>query len=290
MVSFVLVGLWQFAAALRQNEQGRWRLALAGIAFGCAMACKWNAIPFAVLPGLLFAGVRLKASGRRFLWDRRAAPVRGISLIEAALWLGLLPLAVYAISYWPYLFYAKGSLPVTGLIELHERMLALQEKPLKPHTYQSVWWQWVLNLRGIWYLYEPVGAAQRGVVLIGNPLTWLLGLPALLWCLWVGLAKQRWDALAVATLYAVSLAFWIFAAKHPQFFYHYQLSSMFLMAALALALDQLWRRGGRAAWIPLGVLAASTALFVHFWPIISAAKLAEGRPAYEYWMWLRGWR
>lgn len=290
MVSFLLIALWQFAGAWRENETARWRLALCGVALGCAMASKWNAIPLAVLPGLAFLIARIWSARGRFLWCSRGAPIGGISLPEAGVWLGLLPLLVYALTYWPNLFYTDGAMEPSGIIALHERMLDLQHKLLKPHTYQSVWWQWVTDTRGIWYLYEDTDGAQRGIVLIGNPLTWYLGLPAMLWCLWAGVMRRRWDALAVAVLYGTSLGLWIVAAKNIQFFYHYMLPSCFLMAGLALALDDLWQRGGRRAWTAVGVLAGSTAIFIHFWPIISAAPLDGGRMSYEYWMWLRGWR
>ena len=39
----------------------------------------------------------------------------------------------------------------------------------------------------------------------------------------------------VALLYLLTLGFWIVAAKPIQFYYHYLLPSMFLLAALALA-------------------------------------------------------
>jgi hypothetical protein len=251
------------------------------------MAAKWNAVPLAVLPGLAFLAVRARHAGWRFLTATRELPVRGIGLIEAAVWLGTLPLAVYALSFAPYAFLADGAVAPTGLIDLHWRMLALQEQVVQPHTYQSVWYEWVLNWRAIWYLYEPVDGIQRGVLLIGNPLTMLLGLPALAWCAWAALARKRFDAGMVALLYAIGLGFWIGAAKPVQFYYHYLLPSCFLMAALALALDALWRRGRRKG--PLLVLAASAALFAYFWPILSAAPL-DGRDAFQRWTWLDSWR
>ena len=166
-------------------------------------------------------------------------------------------------------------------------MLALQAQVVEPHTYQSAWYEWVLNWRSIWYLYEPVDGAQRGVLLIGNPLTMLLGLPALAWCAWAGIARRRRDALAVAVLYAASLGLWIVAGKPVQFYYHYLLPSCILMAALALALDALWQRGRR--WPPLLALAGSAALFAFFWPILTAAAL-DGPDAFVRWTWLDSWR
>ena len=67
-------------------------------------------------------------------------------------------------------------------------MLALQASVTKHHPYQSVWYQWIVNWRAIWYLYEFVDGAQRGIVLIGNPFTMLAGLVALGWCGWAGWA------------------------------------------------------------------------------------------------------
>lgn len=291
MVSFLMLGLWQFAAACRQNETARWRLAISGVALGAAMACKWNAIPLAVLPGLYFLVARVWSAKWRFLWCRRGTPIGGISLIEAALWLGLVPILVYVASYWPYLFYAKGSVAPTptAFIELQQRALDLQHKLLKKHPYQTHWWQWVSNVRGIWYLFEKVDGAQRGIVLIGNPLTFLLGLPALMWCAFLAVARRRIDAAAMVVGYAASLGLWIVAAKNVQFFYHYMVASCFLLGALGIALDSLWRRGGRVAWLPIGVLVISVGLFAFFWPILSAGPMADIN-TYNRWIWLPTWR
>jgi len=165
-------------------------------------------------------------------------------------------------------------------------MLELQAQVIAPHTYMSVWYQWVGNWRAIWYLYEKVDGAQRGVLLIGNPLTMLIGLPAVLWCGWAGV-RGRWDALAVFTLYVVSFGMWIVAPKPVQFYYHYFLPSCFLMAALALALDELWRRRWRR--VVLLVLAAACGLFAYFWPILTAAPLDDGQAFLRY-TWLDSWR
>ncbi len=288
MVAFMMVALWMAAAATREPESARWRLAIAGLALGCAMASKWNAVPLAMLPGLAFLAVRLRSAGWSALTTRRGAPIPGIRLPEAALWLGLVPLAAYALSYWPNFFYARDAIAPDGLVELHRRMLAHQAAPLLPHTYESRWYHWVIDWRAIWYLYELVDGAQRGVLLVGNPLVMLAGLPALGWCAWVSLTqRRRWAELAAAMLYAVSLGLWIVAAKNVQYYYHYFLPSCFLVAALALALAELWRRGWRV--LPLAVLGGSAAITLYFWPILTAAPL-EGVQSFERFTWLPSWR
>jgi dolichyl-phosphate-mannose-protein mannosyltransferase len=287
MLSFAMVALWMCAGAVRDNSSARWRLPLAGVALGLSVACKWNAAPVAMLPGLTFLTVRARGAGWQLLTSRQGAPIQGMSLIEAGVWLGLVPLAAYCAAYWPFFFYEKGAIEPTGLIALHATMLELQEQVVKPHTYMSTWWEWVLNWRPIWYYYEVSEGAQRGVLMIGNPLTMLVGLPAVLWCLWAGLWRGSNDALAVALLYIAALGMWIIAPKPVQFYYHYLLPTCFLLAALALALDAAWKRGWRVA--SLAVLAGSVAMFAVFYPILSAAPLA-GANSYEFWMWLHSWR
>ncbi|MFN3989368.1 MAG: glycosyltransferase family 39 protein [Erythrobacter sp.] len=292
MASFLMVAAWQFAAAIRQPETGRWRLALTGVMLGCAMAAKWNAIPLAMLPGLAFLAARTAAGRRRLLLSRRGAPVPGITLIEAFGWLGLVPLGTYALAFLPA--YHMGSflrpslVSEHGLIGAQLEMLRLQSSVIEPHTYMSQWPQWVLNTRGIWYLYEFIDGAQRGVLLIGNPLTMLAGLPALLWCGWRGVAGKDWARLACVIGYAASLGLWVIAPKPVQFYYHYMMPGTFLLAALALALADL-RPHPRAGWMAWGVLAASLVLCAVFLPILSAAPLA-GPGSFADWMWLEGWR
>lgn len=290
-LAFIALAAWQFAGAMREPETGRRRLVITGAALGLAMASKWNALVLAPVPGFVFLGLRWAAGRRRLLLSRRGLPVPGITLMEAALWLGVLPLAIYAATYLPAYLFADGAIgsegAPTNILELHRAMLAMQENVVKPHPYQSAWWQWVLNSRAIWYLYEPVDGVYRGILLIGNPLTMLLGLPALAWCLWRGIVRREAVPLAVALLYLLTLGFWIVAAKPIQFYYHYMLPSMFLLAALALALEALWQCGRR--WLAIGPIAASVALFAWFYPILSAAPLV-GKMAFLDYTWLKGWQ
>ena len=295
MVAFLALAAWQSAAAIREPETGRWRLALTGIFIGCALASKWNAVPMAMLFGLAFFAARLAAGRRRLFTSRRGAPVPGISLIEAAMWLGAVPLTVYALTFAPG-FWPGGALGTLldpspfetgGMIAAHRDMLDLQQQVKTPHAYQSTWPQWVLNTRAIWYLYEPVDGVQRGVMLIGNPLTMLLGLPALMWCLVKGLARMDWPRLAMVAGYGVTLGLWVIAPKPVQFYYHYVMPGIFLLGALALALSDL-RRAGRER-IAYGVLAASAGMLALFFPILTAGAL-DGPMGFANWAWIEGWR
>jgi len=287
MACFCMVGLWMVAGAVRKPGQASLRLALAGIAFGLAMGSKWNALPIVVLPGIAFLIIRLDAAGPKFLFASDAPPIRGVTLMEAFTWLGLVPVVVYLASFWPVFFYANDPLTIGGYLEYHEKMWELQQQTVKPHPYMSRWYDWVIDWRPIWYLYENIDGAQRGVLLLGNPFTMIAGIFAVTWCGFQGFLRKNRAALAFFMLYAVTLGMWIVAPKPVQFYYHYFLPSCFLLGALAVALDALWQAGWRKT--ALGAVAASVVMFAIFYPIISAARLA-GPYSFEHWMWLASWR
>ncbi|HUQ13627.1 MAG TPA: phospholipid carrier-dependent glycosyltransferase [Novosphingobium sp.] len=288
MLAFAMAALWLGARAIRRPDHGRRDLALAGVALGASLASKWSAAPVVALPGLAFAAVRLAHVGpRRWLTARDAAPVRGVSLLEAVLWLGIVPLAVYFATFVPTMLYADDPVAPSGLLDYQLEMARLQSSVVQPHPYQSRWWQWLLDLRPIWFLYEPVDGAQRGVLLVGNPVTMIAGLPALALCLAWG--RQRRDAamLGTAALFAASFGLWLIADKPVQFYYHYLLPGTFLAAALALVLGAGWERGTR--WPAWTVLAGALGLFAYFYPILSAGALANDQGFLAY-AWLDSWR
>lgn len=286
MAGFVAVAAWQFAAAIRNPASARWRLVVTGIAIGCAMASKWNAVTLAILPGLAFFFCRWRANGSNLLFTRQGPFIPTIGLWEAAFLLGVLPIAIYVTAFLPVWFFAEQAIVQDGIVELHRSIIAMQGSVVTAHPYQSDWLDWLLNRRSIWYLYEYIDGAQRGILLIGNPLTMMLGLPALAWCAWVAYAEKRRDALAVTVGFCASLGLWLIADKPVQFYYHYLLPSCFLLAALALALDAIWQAGYR--WVSLSVLAGSAVLFGWFYPILSASPL-EGEGSFAKWMWLESW-
>ncbi|WP_246448040.1 phospholipid carrier-dependent glycosyltransferase [Novosphingobium flavum] len=290
MASFVMLAMWMLAGAVRFPGQARWRSLLAGVFLGLALGAKWNAVAAAALPGLGFLWLRVRRHGRKFMLATEGAPVPGISLAEGALWLGTVPLLVYFLTFLPTFFYAERPVNPLKLVEYQGYMLRLQESVKKHHPYQSVWWEWVIDKRSIWFLYQNIDGAQRGVVMLGNPLAMWAGLPAVGWALWAGLKKGRKDALAAALFYVACVTMWIRNGKPVQFYYHYLLPGAYLMACLALALDEIARRRDRWRWVGPGVVALALVLFAVFFPILSAAALCCGHKSFEFWMWLPSWR
>ncbi|WP_206238173.1 phospholipid carrier-dependent glycosyltransferase [Novosphingobium terrae] len=298
MAGMAMLALWMLAAATALPRAvppiaRRWRLGVAGVALGLSLGAKWSALPLvALIIGVLIA-TRLLASVRNWTGGTMVAPTPGVPTKELLGWLLVMPLVAYILTWVPGMLWHKDPVPVFGLIDWHLEMARLQSSVVKHHPYQSVWWQWVIDQRAIWYLYEPVDGAQRGVMLIGNPFTMLAGLPALGWCLYAGMARRdaagRTAPLMAVAAYIGTLSLWLVANKPVQFYYHYLLPGTFLVAALALMLDALWRSGRDGRWAALGALVLAVGTCLYFWPLLTAAPLKDAM-SFQHWMWLDSWR
>lgn len=255
------------------------RLALAGVLFGLATGTKWAALPYIGMAGLLIIAAR-------FWRTSRLGHFGEVGTLTALGVLGLASGAAYFITFAPAFFYTSDPLSVADFIGFHQRMYAQQTQVLPPHPYQSVWWSWPLDLRPIWYLYEPVAGVQRGILLVGNPVILWGGLVAVAACLYGWLKDGAREPGIAALLWIGSMAMWAVIPKKIGFFYYYYPSSLLLCVALATAFAHFGERRFRSA--DLGFAAISTAVFACFYPILSAAPLRDAQ-AFQHWMLLSTW-
>jgi dolichyl-phosphate-mannose-protein mannosyltransferase len=282
--------LWAMRGTPGQVHR-RW--AGAAVLLGLAVGTKWAAIPYVALAGLAFVVIRLRDArlARRplgtALSGRDQPHWPGLATIPGLLVLGAVSIVTYFATFFPAFSYQGAPLTLAGLIPLQQEMYALQTQILAPHNYQSDWWSWPLMIRPIWYFYEWDAGAQRGVLLIGNPVIMWGGLAAVLACFWAGLRAGAIRPLAVALLWTASLAIYVVIPKSIGFYYYYHLSGIFLCLALAVAFHHFdrGRNQGREEWFAAAALAA----FVYFYPILAASPL-QSEQGFTHWMWFDSWR
>ena len=270
----VVAMLW---AARSRGRAVVWRWLLGAVLLGLACGTKWTAVPYVGYAALAFVAVR-----------RRSPPAwPGLGGVRAWALLGIGMGAAYLATFAPAFFYAHDALTWRTLPAFHKQMYSLQTQVLPSHTYQSSWWSWALDIRPIWYFYEPADGAQRGVLMIGNPAVIWGGLIAVAACLW-GWARHRDAKLgAVATLWIGSYFVWAIIPKSLGFFYYYYLSSIWLPIVIAAACHRFGT--GRLRGWDEAMLLLAAGLFAWFYPILSAAAL-DGPQAFTRWMWFDSWR
>lgn len=273
MVAFLLTGIATIAWAMRAGGWGKW---IAGaMLLGAATACKWAAAPYVAFAALAFLMFRRGHPGR---WP-------GLAPVPAVALLGLVSVGTYFLSFAPVLHFQVDPLTWRGLPAHQYYMYQQQVQVLPHHTYQSDWWTWPLLIRPIWYLYEQTDGAQRGILMIGNPLLMWGGLIAVVACLWGGIRSGNPRLLAAFGLWAASVAIFAIIPKSLGFYYYYYPSSIFIVIAIAAAFDHWRARLGK--WDERLVIAAFV-FALYYFPVLSAQALGSPR-AFQYWTFLPSW-
>lgn len=164
-------------------------------------------------------------------------------------------------------------------------MLSLQTQVIAPHPYQSSWPSWPFDIRPIWYLFEVHEGGERGILMLANPATAVLGLIGAAGC------TARWwrtHDLRMAVAVGLWLFAWLIFAAIPKsigFAYYYVPASLMLAIPTAALFHRDDGKHGGLLAIPV-----ITALcgFIAFYPIYAAITMEKG--FYERLMWMEKWR
>ncbi|HEY8692698.1 MAG TPA: phospholipid carrier-dependent glycosyltransferase [Chloroflexota bacterium] len=152
------------------------------------------------------------------------------------------------------------------------------------HPYYSKWWEWLLDIRPVFYYVDRTDSYVANTYNLGNPLLYwgfpiaiLLGL----WLLW-----KRRDSRLALVMAAIAIN-WLPWALSPRgmFFYHFLPTVPFLVLLVAYCLTWLWRRPNRkwhrVAGIYVGLVFLS---FAFFYTQLAAWPVPEWYADIHYWL------
>ncbi|BAT53037.1 Glycosyl transferase, family 39 [Nostoc sp. NIES-3756] len=219
IVIFGLLGQWLFLLALSNYRKKRnLYLILAGVAFGCSIATKWNGLFYLVGIYLIWGlgWVWQLITGKNHLTDEQETNTQNISslykLTQVNIWqiilfLGIIPTAIYSLIWVPHLQIN----PKYNFIQVHQEILGFHERlggnTAQVHPYCAAWYKWPLMTRPMAYYYQtaqsvndplpvlgpplPSGAGKviYDVHAMGNPFLWWFGVAALLFLMGMLMAK-----------------------------------------------------------------------------------------------------
>ena len=314
MFAFMTWGFAAFTASwwtdLEEHRIRRLLLAT-GVLFGLATACKWYGLmgwltcaAMVVLVALFRKwGVSFAASERDAGRPRKAraaeqaaAPLKtmdwyspelwkGITFQDWVMYLGMIPAAVYFITFLPYLFFQNPHLTLWGLVPFQWKMYSDQLRVVGTHPYMSQWTQWPLMNRPIWYAFDTSGADyKRCVLLLGNPLVMWGGLLALVACAWGVIQQRSREGFLILVFYLGLLGSWILIPRRISFYYYYYPAGMVLSLACAYVFQFVFGKVRWARWAFLGV---AFGLFVYFFPVLSGIRIPSGN--FRDYMWFNSW-
>lgn len=158
------------------------------------------------------------------------------------------------------------------------------------HPYSAKWYQWLLTSNPICYYYNPLHDAGTRASIWGftNPLVTWAGLGTLIACVVGAIRRRSHTALFAVIFYLSNLLPWVLVSR-ATFPYHYFPSMLFLCISIAWVFDRMIERNEKKGTrYVIAFTAASLALFVLFYPVLSGIQVPSWYPQ-NLLRWLPNW-
>jgi len=269
----------------------------AGIAFGLAIGCKWSAIYFVAIIGLVAVYRILIAHDIRKTLKPIAAKFAQY---------GLLPVFVYTLTWAGWFMSDRGwsrqssKNPLSSWIHYHSEMLNFHTGLTATHPYQANPWSWLIMGRPTSFFYDsPKGCSAENcaqeVLALGTPLLWWVGSIAIAVVVgyWIkSLINHRIDNAANLVVLGLAAGYlpWFAMQQRTVFTFYAIIIEPFLILATIYCAKLLLASGLKpvvSQSIVGGVLALIVVCFLYFIPLFTGQIIT-----YEDWnlrMWFESW-
>ena len=269
----------------------------AGLAFGLAIGCKWSAIYFVAVIGLIAVYQILVTRDIR----------KSLKPIAAKfLQYGLLPVFVYTITWAGWFISDRGwsrqwsSNPLVSWLHYHSEMLNFHTGLTEKHPYEANPWSWLVMGRPTSFFYEsPKGCGAKDcaqeVLALGTPILWWVGTISIAVVIgyWIrSFINHRVDSAANLVVLGVVAGYlpWFAMQQRTVFSFYAIIIEPFLILAIVYCAKLLLASGLKPAVsqsIVGGIFALIVLCFVFFIPLFTGQVIT-----YEDWrlrMWFESW-
>ena len=269
----------------------------AGVAFGLAIGCKWSAIYFVAIIGLIAVYRILVASDFR----KTSKP-----FVAKFAQYGLLPVFVYTLTWAGWFVSDRGwsrqwsKNPFKSWLHYHQEMLNFHTGLTEKHPYQANPWSWLVMGRPTSFFYatpkncNAKDCAQE-VLALGTPILWWIGTVSIAVVVgyWIkSLINYRIDSAANIVVLGITAGYlpWFAMQQRTVFSFYAIIIEPFLILAIVYCAKLVLDSGLKPAISQSIVGGAFTLIvlcFLFFLPLYTGQVIT-----YEDWhlrMWFESW-
>ncbi len=327
-ITFFIILMFYFMYQYQQmsfyrTSLGRTLLPLGacGVAFGFGIACKWTGFYAGAGLAILFfmtlykrfreyKNARKKPRGETDgiqneliirVFPKYAWKTVGFCIVFFL----VIPFCIYLLSYLPFRDGTDRGL-LARMWQNQLNMYDYHSNLVAEHPYSSLWYQWPIMTRPVFYYANSLGNDMRqGISAFGNPLVWWAGIPAFFHMLYLIVRNKKecakahssvsyvcrpdQNAVFLCICYLSCFLPWCFVTRCT-FMYHYFPSVPVVVCMITYSLAQ-WRKHLRPrafALLLLGYATLALFLFALFYPVLSGQPVDKYFVA-DYLRWLPGW-
>jgi dolichyl-phosphate-mannose--protein O-mannosyl transferase len=269
----------------------------AGIAFGLAIGCKWSAVYFVAVIGLIAVYQILVSRDIR----KSLKPI-----MAKFLQYGVLPISVYTLTWTGWFISDRGwsrqwsSNPLVSWLHYHSEILNFHTGLTEKHPYEANPWSWLVMGRPTSFFYDSpkdCGAKDcaQEVLALGTPILWWIGTISIAVVIgyWIkSLIHHRVDSAANLVVLGVVAGYlpWFAMQQRTVFSFYAIIIQPFLIIAIVYCAKLLLGSGLKpvvSQSIVGGIFALIVLCFIFFIPLFTGQVIT-----YEDWrlrMWFESW-
>ncbi len=209
-------------------------LLLCGISMGLGVVTKWTACYSAVgLAILLFT---------HLIINHKDIKEVIFTLLWCLLFFIAIPIIIYLLAYIPCHVNRDGY-SIKGVIDQIVYMYNYHVNLKATHPYQSQWWQWLLDLRPIWYYVgSDVNHVYHTIACFSNPIITWFGLFSILYTVFDLIRNRNKVAYIIVIGYLSALLPWVSFVKRCVFAYHFYPTSMFMLMSIVYVCKKIYQK------------------------------------------------
>lgn len=280
-----------------QKQQFKW-LAASGIFMGCSIATKFTGVYAGIGLGVLFFINYLQRyfefddakNNKKRITRKLSSSSKDKVLLEQAndydmiissfgihtkktgiwciIWFIFVPLAIYFGSFIPLNIVKGEGFSIAAVWNQTMSMYNYHANLDATHPYQSVWWQWILDIRPIWYYYRNSEAGYNTISAMGNPIIYWVGAVSMLATFYYAIKDKCQTAILISVSYLAQLVPWLFVTRCV-FIYHYYPSVPFMILGIVYAAKRLVQTNPKYEKAVKVFVVVAVLLFIIFLPVIS---------------------
>ncbi|MEE3487336.1 MAG: phospholipid carrier-dependent glycosyltransferase [Bulleidia sp.] len=150
-----------------------------------------------------------------------------------------IPAVIYFLAYIPCPVWRDGW-SIKNVLAQIEYMYNYHANLKATHPYQSTWYQWIFDIRPIWYYGRMSrNGVYHSISCFSNPLICWAGVPAILDVIYHAVKDKDGSAWVIMVGYLTALLPWVLFINRCVFAYHFYPTSFFMIMAIVYAVKKL---------------------------------------------------
>lgn len=269
---------------LQNRKKGHRILALCGISMGLAVSTKWTGFYAGAGIALIFLLSLVESYKKEKKDFIKKLFVTGFLCV---IFFIIVPAIIYTHSYLPYMLSNNDGF--MGVIRNQRDMYIYHSKTVvdSTHPFSSLWYEWILNLRPIWYYSSGYNGLSESISSFGNPLIWWSGFLAFIYCVYKAINKGDKNAVLLSIAYLSGIIPWTFVSR-TTYIYHYFPCVPYLVIMLCYVANSLMERTPKTKKAFIAFTVVAVVLFALFYPAISGMPVKK--EYLEFLKWLPRWQ